>query len=293
MFNHEKLISLFTNFEQGDSLPISEYFFGSDWFNISRLRKGLIAIRETQHLEDVLSFALETDEGIVLIDSGMGLANIRSILDPNKPVFLLLTHSHWDHIGGARDFSQIAIYDHPYETDRLKKGWPLNETVGYEKNFFTIELPPTVDLKKFNIPGLSDFKTFKDLEVLKIFGLEILVIHTPGHTPGSVCFFVNNTGELYTGDTLYSGPEYLHLPESSVSDYLNSLLKIRELLGNKIRRILPGHNSDSENIDLLDAHIQALQGDLEPVKIYRSADEFGSFEEKKYKSFSLMLPIKD
>ena len=67
------------------------------------------------------------------------------------------------------------------------------------------------------------------------------VIKTPGHSSDSVCLYEDNLGYLFSGDTLYDGPIYLHLPESNIEDYkktINSLLLLP-----KITEVFPSHNS--------------------------------------------------
>lgn len=65
------------------------------------------------------------------------------------------------------------------------------------------------------------------------------VIKTPGHSPDSVCFYEKNQKWLFSGDTLYPGPIYLHLKESNSKDYLSSLNKLMKL---EIKEIYPAHN---------------------------------------------------
>ncbi len=68
---------------------------------------------------------------------------------------------------------------------------------------------------------------------------EFNVIKTPGHSPDSVCFYEKNRKWLFSGDTLYSGPIYLHLRESNVNDYLSSLIDLMKI---DIKEIYPAHN---------------------------------------------------
>jgi glyoxylase-like metal-dependent hydrolase (beta-lactamase superfamily II) len=266
------------------------YPFDKNWFHIYQLQSGTIAIREPHHFEDVFSFAVPTPNGkYVLFDTGMGLANIQEVL-PTPISNVFLTHSHWDHIGNAENFENVFIFDHPFEVNRLKKGWSSSEIVGYEESTFSIALPTNFSLKEFFIKGKPTFSILQDGQVINVDGLEVVVIHTPGHSPGSTSFFLPNTAELITGDTLYPGPEYLHLPESNVSDYFSSLLKLESLIGKKMKSILPGHNAPSVKPELLHQHIKAFQGTLVPTKTITGNDEFGSYLRKDFKTFSLLLP---
>jgi glyoxylase-like metal-dependent hydrolase (beta-lactamase superfamily II) len=65
------------------------------------------------------------------------------------------------------------------------------------------------------------------------------IIKAPGHSPDSICLYESKKQWLFSGDTLYPGPIYLHLRESSLSDYKKTLKKLLKL---KISKIFPAHN---------------------------------------------------
>jgi glyoxylase-like metal-dependent hydrolase (beta-lactamase superfamily II) len=65
------------------------------------------------------------------------------------------------------------------------------------------------------------------------------IIKTPGHSPDSICLYESKKQWLFSGDTLYPGPIYLHLQESNLSDYKKTLRKLLKL---RISKIFPAHN---------------------------------------------------
>lgn len=275
--------------KNGEKLTQPNYQFDRTWFDVSAVSETVRAIYEPNHFEEVFSFEKLTKSGSVLFDTGMGLADISTALS-GKPHHVFLTHSHWDHTGGAYLFNQVSILNHPFEVDRLTKGWKKSETVGYDPSEFLVDVPSPEQLESFFIPGIQKFNVLGDQDTLTVDGLEIIVLHTPGHTPGSTCYFLPEYGELIAGDTLYPGPAYLHLSESNVNDFLASLYKLKSLIGPDIKSILPGHNKPIYHPSLLDAHIAGLEGSLKPNKITEGVDEFGPYTRKQYDDFALMLP---
>ena len=143
-----------------------------------------------------------------------------------KPVAVLATHYHPDHVGGqmmghdiegvARllEREQVKVYAHKLEAPGLRK-----------------------------ITGISsgDMVEVDSGDRLRIGDIEIEFLHTPGHTPGSQCFRVKNT--LVSGDTLFiQGCGRVDLPGSNPDDMFRSLRRLAELPDETV--LLPGHNYD-------------------------------------------------
>ena len=269
-----------------------EYYFNSSWFKTQQVTSDILAIREPYHYEDVLSFFVQAGDDTYMVDTGMGLSDIRTQFPSEEP-YVLLTHTHWDHVGAVSELKRAAVFDHPFETDRLKKGWMPHEMVGFEEENFDSQHKPPPEFSKetFTLPGTSDFSTFSDGQVLTVGDTRIAVIHTPGHSPGSVCFFDETRGLLFTGDTIYKGPIYLHMKESNPDEYFASLEKLYSQLKGKIDRILPGHNRFSSSPELLERFFSAARGTLKPLEIEKGVDEFGSYIWKKWEEFSFKLPV--
>lgn len=274
-------------------MPISrEYFFNTNWFNIKQLDPDIWAFREPKHNQDVLCYFIKGQTQNVLIDTGLGLANLKDALEeitPDQETTVLLTHSHWDHIGGANLFPKVAIFNNPYEESRLNKGWLPSEMYGFETEDFAVPVPNNFSPGIFQVPGISDFTTFQDGQEIDLGNEHLLVIHTPGHTPGSVCFFLEKSRLLFSGDTLYPGPEYLYLPESNFEHYKQSLNKLLEITHGLPKRIFPGHNAFSAEPLLLQRHLLAVNGKIEPKAITMGQDYFGPYIEKTWEDFSLRI----
>jgi hydroxyacylglutathione hydrolase len=142
---------------------------------------------------------------------------------------LLLTHSHWDHTADAYAFKKktgAPIYVHALDRGNLEKpgsdGLPL----------FTPILAAEPD----------HFLT--DDQMVEIGTLKIRAIHTPGHTPGGICYYVASDKKVFTGDTLFQGSiGTLGFPTANPPLMWESLKKLGKLPPDTL--VLPGHGPDT------------------------------------------------
>ena len=146
--------------------------------------------------------------------------DVREILGQAKKEDLtvkgaLITHSHFDHVNGLEDL--------------------LNETNGVayvQKN----EAPYLKGIK-------ANMRTVESGDKIKLGGVEITFIHTPGHTPGSQCFLIENN--LISGDTLFIGAcGRCDLPGGDAGQMYESLNRLSKLDESTV--LFPGHNYSEE-----------------------------------------------
>jgi glyoxylase-like metal-dependent hydrolase (beta-lactamase superfamily II) len=147
------------------------------------------------------------------------------------PVALLLTHGHVDHMGGAGRFQRrtgAAVYVHPND-DYLT----LDPAQQLRSLFGTI---PTGDWAPPNTRT-----DLVDGEVLDLAGLDIEVRHTPGHTPGHCCFYLESAAVLFSGDQLFArSVGRTDLPGGDWEQLLASMKAKVLTLPDEVR-VLPGH----------------------------------------------------
>jgi hydroxyacylglutathione hydrolase len=136
---------------------------------------------------------------------------------------IISTHGHWDHIGdNARvaEHTGALIAVHPLDRERLTHPQPL---------WAPFEIPPSVPAVELAEGGEIRFGMIR-----------LQVLHTPGHTEGSVCLLDNDAGRLYSGDTLFAGSfGRVDLPGGSPEDMLASLDRLRRF--DDALAVLPGH----------------------------------------------------
>lgn len=217
----------------------------AEWFTVEKIDAETYAISEYGHWEKVRSFLLIGQERALLIDAGLGVGSIKDVVTSltDKPVTVGLTHVHWDHIGGLKDFETILV--HPADQNWLEEGIPVwsTETVRTEiETGLSQPIPKGADLKGFQLFKGKPTAHLMDQDVIDIGGRRILAIHTPGHSPGHLSFFDQREGYLFPGDLLYSNetPIYANYPSTSPEELVNSLEKLFNLVG--VTRIFGSHN---------------------------------------------------
>ena len=84
----------------------------TDWFTVETIDKDTFAISEYRHWEETHCYLICGTEKAVLIDTGLGIGNIKSVVDSltSLPVMAVTTHVHWDHIGGHKYFENLAVH---------------------------------------------------------------------------------------------------------------------------------------------------------------------------------------
>jgi len=90
-------------------------------------------------------------------------------------------------------------------------------------------LPDDFDFATWNIPATIPTRLLEDGDRLDLGGRTLQVLHTPGHTPDSICLFDEDNGLLFGGDTYNTGPIYAHLPDSDVDAFARSTARIAGL----------------------------------------------------------------
>ena len=171
---------------------------------------------------------------------GLGISNIYDevIKYTDKPITAVVTHIHWDHIGGHKYFPDF--YAHAAELDWLNGKFPLQMETIREMVVDRCDLPDGFDVGSYEFFQGTPTRIVADHDMIDLGGRQIEVLHTPGHSPGHLCFWEKETGYLFTGDLVYKDVLFAYYPSTDPEAYLTSLKKVASL---PVKRVFPAHHS--------------------------------------------------
>jgi len=220
----------------------------NNWFTIDQIDKETYIISEYRHWEETHCYLLNGSEQSLLIDTGLGICNINDqvIKLTEKPVTAIATHIHWDHIGGHKHF--LDFYAHEDELNWLNGEFPLTTEQIRSMVVDRCDLPEGYDPGGYEFFQGSPTKELKGNEIINIGDRFIQTVHTPGHSPGHMCFWEKGRGYLFTGDLVYKDTLFAYFPSTDPKEYLKSLESLSVL---PVKQVFPAHHT-------LDIHPEIL-----------------------------------
>ncbi|MFC1565228.1 MBL fold metallo-hydrolase [candidate division KSB1 bacterium] len=214
------------------------------WFEVYKLPANIFAIYEPYQFEEVICYLVLGEEKALLIDTGLGIGNLRTLVDEltDLPVSVVNTHAHFDHIGGNFQFDEIMVFDNEIEIQRIETGIGNEELINHvESGSVWKGLPEDFNPNTWKIPPMSISRLLNDGEIINLGGRSLEVIHTPGHSPGQICLLDKQARILFTGDLYYPGPLYVFGDDVDIDDYVDSIFRLTQRC-NEFDYLCPGHN---------------------------------------------------
>ena len=259
-----------------------------DWFEVYEVESGVWAIYEPFQWQEVISYLIVGTESAILFDTGNGIGDIRRVVEQltDRPIRVLNSHGHFDHVGGNHQFGEI-----------LSRGtaFSLQKTAGVEGDAIRAEvsaaalcraLPAGVEPAEHRIRPYRITRTIDDGDVLDIGGRELEVLLVPGHTDDAVALLDREAGLLWSGDTFYEGPIWLFFPETDLAAYRTSVARLASLVP-ELRAVFPGHNTPKADPQLLiqlhQSFEQVIAGRVEPEPVADGNVEF------RFPGFSFLM----
>jgi len=231
---------------------LNNYSNSEQWFETIKHKNYLYIIRERLDEIDPRFYTTYTNLYLVmgshsalLIDTGCGLFPLKPLIKDligDKELFIINTHSHFDHIGGNHEFDSVLI--HKKERKLISKPRDITFLRDSPK-----EAIKRFESKNYILPPAKEIQQVIDNEIINLGELSIKVIHTPGHSPGCISLLTNKN-ELFTGDTAHYGMMYL--TKKTFPIILSSISKLLDLFNNsKNIKIYPSHEEFAVGKELL------------------------------------------
>lgn len=243
------------------------------WFHVREQAEGIYLISEPGHVNSYLVIGTSS---AVLFDSGMGIAPISDVVQQltSLPVLVIASHHHIDHRGGHADLatSSATISDfaaHPAALDTASTCTHVDADTSFlnhyaavlspvaddyqryraldDQYFFSLSrlgaMRPLPDLRQWRVPGIRPTRGLLDGEYLDLGERRLQVLHTPGHSPDGLCLFEEETGILFSGDTILGAAHWLHGDGADIDKFAQSTARLAEL---KVSRVFAAHNLTPE-----------------------------------------------
>ncbi|AKC61486.1 MBL fold metallo-hydrolase [Clostridium sporogenes] len=251
-----------------------------NWFTIDQIDKDTHIISEYRHWEETHAYLLNGTERSLLVDTGLGICNIYDevIKLTDKPVTAVATHIHWDHIGGHKFFPDF--YAHEDELNWLNGEFPLTLEQIKDMVVDRCDLPEGYNVDNYKFFQGTPTMVLKDNDIIDIGGRSIQVLHTPGHSPGHICFFEKERGYLFTGDLVYKDTLFAYYPSTDPKAYLKSIERVATL---PVKKVFPAHHSLDIHPEILIRMRDAFRQLESEGKLHHGSGTF------KYKDFAIWI----
>lgn len=183
------------------------------YFDVTRIDPSTYAIREPHYWQQNIMYVLKGEQRSILFDSGSGTRDIGFVADKvtKKPMTVVASHLHYDHIGSHGSFKSVAMIDLPETRTATSDGW-------YSPSLLTSSWPFT--------KGFAVTEWWKPGDVVDLGERPIEVVSIPGHTPNSIALVDRKRGYAFVGDFLYRGALLANFPGADVLAYLQSTQRL-------------------------------------------------------------------
>ncbi len=235
------------------------------WFRVAPLEPGVWLVGEPGHVN---SWLIRGGERALLLDTGLGLADISAAVAtvcPQEPL-VVNSHVHFDHVGGNGLFAETAM--HELGPEWVEAGCEPGQlsaycdmapamTEGYERllaadregGFFLIG--PDEQMRPWPAEGIAacgwaiepppPTRLLAEGDEIDLGDRVLRVLHTPGHAPDLICLLDERAGILWAQDQAYYGPHLVYEPGADFGDFVASTRRLADELRGALRTVYTAH----------------------------------------------------
>lgn len=210
-----------------------------DWFTVERIADGTHLISEGEGVLRCNAFVIGDGDEALLVDTGLGIGDLRSVAEDiaETDVRVLLTHSHWDHIGAAHQFDDVVINPLERAADGSVSLDVLADSYEQRPREFVAEwldqgraFPDGFDHESYSIEPIHDVGAVEPGDELAVGDRTLELLPIPGHTPGQLAVLDRETGVCHAADVVEPGVEvFAHFTDSDLGAYRESVDRLIDL----------------------------------------------------------------
>ena len=271
------------------ALPRTEYkslqrvLENEPWFEVYKVAPGVFAIYEPKQAQEVISYLIVGHRQAVLFDTGMGISDIRKLTTrlTSRPVVVLNSHTHNDHVGGNWQFAFVYGMDTDF-TRTNARGSREDAQAEITPDQLCGDLPKGFDPKTYATKPWKISRSIHDGFKINLGDRTLEILSTPGHTPDAISLLDRTNGLLFTGDTFYPAPIWLFRPETDLDSYDASVKRLAALAP-ELKLVLGAHNVPVAQPDVLPRLVEAIQAvrsglaTMKPAGEGKTIHSFGGF----------------
>jgi glyoxylase-like metal-dependent hydrolase (beta-lactamase superfamily II) len=241
-----------------ENIALERVLPNEPWFEVYKVAPSVFAIYEPHQSEEVISYLIVGHKQALLFDTGMGIADIRKVVTrlTSRPVVVLNSHTHDDHVGGNWQFDFVYGMDTDF-TRANAKGSTTDAQAEVAPGEICGDLPKGFDPKTYRTKPWKISHFIQGGFKINLGGRTLEIISTPGHTPDAISLLDRENGLLFTGDTYYPAAIWLFRPETDFTAYRKSIVQLADLAP-QIKMVLGAHNVPVAKPDILPRLVAAF-----------------------------------
>lgn len=233
--------------------------------NTLPLDEGTWQITDGSSISRAYIYLLVGEQQAMLVDTGLGNIDLASIVRPltNKPVLVINTHGHLDHISANHQFENV--YLHPADESVFAEHSSYEGRRAFVLGILAEQgLPsslldsPDMQLQMepmLRLPKRNNRRPLQDGDVFDLGNRHVRIIETPGHTMGSLCLLDEDRRWLFTGDTVCDEGVLLHFPHSAPLDIFVESIKKLQAMQRYFDVMWPGHHCCPLDCEILQRYL--------------------------------------